>query len=97
MLLLPFNFWLPGIGTLATVAVNGWLLGREFFELAALRHMSQTAARNLRRRHVFGVWMGGLLLAALAAVPFVNFFAPLFGAAIMVHLYKRYQHEERPV
>lgn len=97
LLLLPFNFILPGIGTAATIAVNGWFLGREFFELAALRHMSQTAARGLRRRHVSGVWAGGLLLAALSTVPFVNFFAPLFGAAFMVHLYKLYAHQERPV
>ncbi len=97
ILLLPFNFLLPGIGTMVTVAVNGWLLGREFFELAALRHMSQSAARALRRRHAFGVWTAGLILAALSAVPFVNFFAPLFGAAFMVHVYKLYVHEERPV
>lgn len=90
-------FLLPGIGAAAAVAANGWLLGREFFELAALRHMSPSAAKALRRRHVFGVWAAGLLLAALAAVPVVNVFAPLFGAAFMVHIYKRYMHEERPV
>lgn len=97
LLLLPFNFILPGIGTLATLAVNGWLLGREFFELAALRHMSQSAASGLRQRHIFGVWTAGMVLALLAFVPIVNFFAPLFGAAFMVHLYKLYIHEERPV
>lgn len=97
LVLLPFNFWLPGIGTALTIAVNGWLLGREFFELAALRHMSQSAARALRRRNSFGVWGAGLLLAGLSAIPFVNFFAPLFGAAMMVHLYKLYSHQERPV
>lgn len=97
LLLLPFNFWLPGIGTAATLLTNGWLLGREFFELAALRHMSPSAAASLRRRHGFGVWMAGLLLAILAIVPFVNFFAPLYGAAFMVHLHKFYAHEERPV
>lgn len=97
LVLLPFNFLLPGFGTAATLAVNGWLLGREFFELAALRHMSQSAARALRRRHTFGVWAGGALLALLSLIPFVNFFAPLFGAAFMVHLYKLYFHQERPV
>lgn len=96
VVLLPFNFVLPGIGTVATIAVNGWLLGREFFELAALRHMSPSAAKALRRRHVSGVWMGGVFLALLALVPVVNFFAPLYGAAFMVHLYKRYSHEGRP-
>ena len=97
LVLLPFNIWLPGIATALTVAVNGWFLGREFFELAALRHMSPSAARTLRRRHLFGVWSAGLVLAVFAIVPIVNFFAPLFGAAFMVHLYKRYVHQERPV
>lgn len=97
LVLLPLNIFLPGVGWAATIAVNGWLLGREFFELAALRHLSQSAARALRRRNSFGVWSAGLLLAALSAVPFINFFAPLFGAAMMVHLYKLYSHQERPV
>jgi CysZ protein len=97
VLLLPFNVFLPGIGWAAGIAVNGWFLGREFFELAALRHMSASAATGLRRRHAAGVWLAGLIMAGLAAVPIVNFIAPLFGAAFMVHLYKLYIHEERPV
>lgn len=97
VVLLPFNFLLPGIGTAVTLAVNGWLLGREFFELAALRHMSQSAAKALRRRHAAGVWTAGLMLAVLSAIPIINFLAPLFGAAFMVHVYKLYVHEERPV
>jgi CysZ protein len=97
LVLLPFNFWLPGIGWVATIAVSGWLLGREFFELAALRHMSRQAAARLRQRNKFGVWAGGVLLAGLSFVPVINFFAPLFGAAFMVHLYKLYSHQERPV
>lgn len=44
-----------------------------------------------------GRMAAGLVLAVLAMVPLVNFFAPLFGAAFMVHVYKRYVHEERPV
>lgn len=88
---------LPGLGAAAALAVNGWLPGREYFELAALRHMSWGAAHALRRRHTLGGWAAGLVLAVLAMVPLVNFFAPLFGAAFMVHVYKRYVHEERPV
>jgi CysZ protein len=95
--MLPFDIALPGVGEILTVLVNGWLLGREFFELAALRHMSITAANNLRRRHGFGVWAAGTIIAALAAVPIANFVAPLFGVAFMAHIFKRYVHEERPV
>ena len=97
IVLMPLNILQPEFAWIDTLVLNGWLLGREFFELAALRHMSPSAARALRRGHTFGVWSGGLLLAALSAIPFVNFFAPLFGAAMMVHLYKLYSHQERPV
>lgn len=97
LLLLPVNFWLPMFGFPAMLAINGWLLGREFFELAALRHMSPSAAKALRRRHRFSIWAAGLVLAVFAFLPVLNFLAPFFGVALMVHLYKLYIHEERPV
>ncbi len=96
-LLLPFDIGLPGIGEIVTLLVNGWLLGREFFELAALRHMSPAAAEALRRRHGFAIWVAGIIIVLPSMVPLVNFFVPMFAAAFMVHLFKRYVHEERPV
>ncbi len=97
LVLLPLDIFLPGAGEVLTLLVNGWLLGREFFELAALRHMTVSSAQALRRRHRFGVWSGGILIAVPAMVPLLNFFVPLFAAAFMVHLFKLYAHEERPV
>jgi len=94
--LLPVDISLPGIGSAATVAADGWLLGREFFELAALRHMSKGAADSMRKRHSFAIYGAGLLIALLSAIPIVNFIAPLFGAAFMVHVFKRLQIEDRP-
>jgi CysZ protein len=46
--LLPFDIALPFVGEAAALLVNGWLLGREYFELAALRHLPQAAADALR-------------------------------------------------
>lgn len=97
VILMPLNLLQPEFAWIDMLLLNGWLLGREFFELAALRHLSAGAARTLRRRHRFGIWSAGLLLAALSLVPVINFFVPLFGAAFMVHLFKRYSHEGRPV
>jgi CysZ protein len=85
----------PAIPELLTIAVNGWLLGREYFELAALRHMSRADAKRLRRRHGGSVLAGGTLISFLSAIPVANFFAPLFGAAFMVHLMKRFLREEQ--
>ncbi len=90
ILLLPLNLLLPGVGTVLSLLVSGWLLGREYFELAALRHMSLNAAESLRRRYSFAILSSGLLIAVLAAIPLIDLFAPIFGVALMVHEFKRY-------
>jgi CysZ protein len=93
LLLLPTDALLPGIAWIATIVVNGALLGREYFELAALRHVSRHTADALRRRNWGAVFGGGLAISILSAIPFADFFAPLFGAALMVHFYKRVARE----
>jgi CysZ protein len=96
LVLLPADAAVPGVGELATILVNGLLLGRGYFELVARRHLSRTAANALRRRHWSGVFLAGAIISVLTLVPLVNLIAPLFGAAFMVHLFKRYWHEEHP-
>jgi CysZ protein len=71
------------------------LLGREFFELVALRHLSRPAVDSMRKRHATGILGAGIVIALLAMIPVVNFFAPLFGAAFMVHVFQHYQRQER--
>jgi CysZ protein len=93
--LLPFDVALPVVGSLASVVVNGWLLGREYFELAALRHLPRSGVDAMRKRHGFGVLGAGLVIAVLAEIPIVNFIVPLFGAAFMVHVFKHYQLQDR--
>ncbi len=93
ILLLPAETFLPGAGQILTIIVNGFLLGREYFELAALRHVSVKTADALRRRNWTSVFAGGLAISVLSAIPFADFFAPLFGAALMVHFYKRVAQE----
>jgi CysZ protein len=92
--LLPADVFLPGVGSAATLVADGWLLGREYFELAALRHLSRNETDAMRKRHGFAILAGGVLLALLTYVPFADLIAPLFGAALMTHLFKYYQHRE---
>jgi CysZ protein len=89
LVLLPFDFGLPGLGELLSLAANGWLLGREYFELAALRHMDAGEADLLRRTNGGAIWGAGTLIALASMIPAVNLVAPLFGAALMVHLFHR--------
>jgi CysZ protein len=79
----------PGINAIAFFVANAYLLSREFFELAALRYRSLEEVRLLRRRHRLRLFIAGLLIAALLAVPLLNLLTPLFGTAFMVRLHKR--------
>jgi CysZ protein len=96
LLLLPIELLLPGPGTLLGLLVNGWLLGREYFELVALRHGSRASVDATRRRHSRSVTAAGAMIAILSAIPIVNLVAPLFGVALMVHEFKRYTSEDKP-
>lgn len=87
-LLALFLLLVPGVNIAAFFLVNGYLLGREFFEFAAMRFRPETEAKALRRDHAGTVFLGGLLIAAFLAVPLLNLLTPLFAATMMVHLHK---------
>ena len=78
----------PGVNIAAFFIVNGYLLGREFFEFAAMRFRPEEEARALRRHYAGTVFLAGLVISAFFAVPLLNLVTPLFAAAIMVHLHK---------
>ncbi|MBV9905488.1 MAG: EI24 domain-containing protein, partial [Alphaproteobacteria bacterium] len=92
--LLPLDVGVPGVAEVVTVLANGWLLGREFFEMAALRHLSRKDSDRLRRAHSGKVYFAGLIIALLTAIPALDLIAPFFGAALMAHLFKRLSHQD---
>lgn len=79
---------IPGVNLIAFLAVNAYLLGREYFQFAAMRFHDEKTAAELRSRHSGTVVLAGLLIAGFMAIPIVNLMTPLFGAALMVHLHK---------
>ncbi|MDX0394664.1 sulfate transporter family protein [Sinorhizobium meliloti] len=83
-----FLLLVPGVNLVAFFLVNGYLLGREFFEFAAMRHRPPAEARLFRAKHRSTVFLAGLVLAAFLAVPLLNLLTPLFAAGMMVHLHK---------
>ncbi|QCO57233.1 hypothetical protein EOK75_15855 (plasmid) [Pseudorhodobacter turbinis] len=76
---IPVVFW----------AVNGMLLGREYFTLVAARRLGRPAAKALRKRHWLTVWWAGSLMAAPLSIPLVNLVIPVLGAATFTHLFHR--------
>lgn len=80
----------PFLGPLASVLFyggNGWLLGREFFQMAARRHLHEPQATALRRGLTAQATTLGVLIAALLTVPVLNVVVPVLAAAGFTHLY----------
>jgi len=78
--------FIPGANLLLYYLLNGYLIGREFFELAAFRRMEPDEAGRLRKSFRGKVMMAGVLMTFLMTIPFVNLLAPVLGVAFMVHV-----------
>ena len=83
-----FLLLVPGVNLIAFYLGNGYLLGREYFELAAMRHLAPVDAKKLRKANRLTILLCGLVIAGLASVPILNFVTPLFATAFMVRIYK---------
>ena len=88
LLALPIYFFLPIINLLVFYALNGYLLGREYFELVALRRLDETSARALRKAYQGSIFLSGVMIAVVMSVPLVNLAAPVIATAFMVHLFE---------
>jgi uncharacterized protein involved in cysteine biosynthesis len=92
-----FSLFVAGLGLLLYYAINGYLLGREYFELAALRQVGSDDARRLRRRFRGQVFMVGAITAFAFTIPFANLLAPLIATAWMVHVFKSLKKDSHAV
>ena len=88
LIALPFVF-VAGAGFIAFFIATAWLLGREYFELAAMRFRPPAEAKAMRRDNAAIVFAAGLVIAAFVSIPIVNLATPLFAMALMVHTHKR--------
>lgn len=80
---------LPGINFAIFFVVNAYLIGREYFQFAALRFRDEAEANALRRDNAMTVFLAGLVVTGFMAVPLLNLATPLFATALMVHLHKK--------
>lgn len=82
----PFIFW----------GLNGFLLGREYFTLAAMRRVGRTQAKALRKAHMGKIWIAGILMAIPLSIPIVNLLIPVLGAATFTHIFHAVSARTRP-
>ena len=88
LIALPFVL-VAGAGFIVFFIATAWLLGREYFELAAMRFRTPEEAKLMRKQNSALVFTAGLFIAAFVSIPIINLATPLFGMAFMVHMHKR--------
>lgn len=76
-----------GFSIVLLYLINGYLLGREYFELVALRRMGRAEARLLFRNRLGRCWLAGAVITFLFSVPLLNLVAPVLATSFMVHLF----------
>jgi len=87
LLVLPlYLIW--GANVAIFLGLNGYLLGREYFELVALRRVDRRTARLLWRAHRIRLILCGAIVAAFAFVPFANLLTPVLATAFMLHIFQ---------
>lgn len=82
----------PFFGPLAPVmflGLNGFLLGREYFQMAAMRRLGRVQGRSLMSVHRNEVWIAGTLMALPLLIPIINLFVPVLAAATFTHMFQR--------
>ncbi len=77
------------------VVINGFLLGREYIEMVAMRHMDRRAVHRFRMENGGKIFACGAIMAAMFAVPFLNLLAPIIGAAMMTHIFHQLMAQRR--
>lgn len=89
LVLLPIA-WVPFL------IVNGYLLGREYFELVAMRRTPLHEVKGLRKKYFMRIWLAGIVMAAPLSIPILNLLVPVVGVAAFTHMYHRLTGRGRP-
>ena len=82
-------FYFTPLAPFVFYGVNGFLLGREYFRMIAVRRMGRREAGGMFRRHLLTVWAAGALMTFPLSIPIINLIIPILGAATFTHLYHK--------
>ncbi len=86
---LMLSLLLPFFGFAIFYVLNGYLLGREYFQMVAMRRLGRDGAIKMRKSHSIEIWFAGCLMAVPLSFPLINLLVPVLGAATFTHLYHR--------
>jgi len=91
LLLLPVYLillFIPPFNLFVFYGVNGYLLGREYFEIVAARRLELREAKRLRRSFRGTVFVAGVIIAFFLTLPIVNLVTPLVATGFLLHLFE---------
>lgn len=74
--------------------LNGFLLGREYFTLTAIRRVGRARAKELRKTYSGTIWLAGALMAVPLSIPLLNLLIPIIGAATFTHIFHRLERQD---
>jgi uncharacterized protein involved in cysteine biosynthesis len=93
LIFLPLYF-IPVVNVFVFGAVNGYLLGREYFELVAMRRLDAETTRALWRRYRGRLFVAGVVITFLLSIPVVNWFMPVVATAFMLHIFESLRRKQ---
>lgn len=96
---LPFyvvGIFLPPLNFFVFYGLNGYLLGREYYETVALRRLDEKQASEVRRHYRGRVFLAGVVITLMLTVPLLNLIAPVIATAFMVHIFESIRRGEAP-
>jgi len=85
-------FFLGPLNLFVFYGLNGYLLGREYFELIAHRRMEPLQATHLRGAFQGQMFLAGVIITFLMTIPVVNLIAPVIATAAMLHLVQNWRN-----
>ena len=80
--------FLPPFNLFVFYLLNGYLLGREYFELVAARRLDMAGVGRLRRAYRGRLLLAGAVIAFLLTVPIVNLVTPIVATGFMLHVFE---------
>ncbi len=80
--------FVPPFNLFVFYLINGYLLGREYFELVAVRRYAMATVRRLRRAYRGRVLLAGVVIAFLLTLPLINLAMPIVATGFMLHVFE---------